>query len=267
MNTRRHPSPPPTRVERSGHLLWIAIALLRIDPQSQRELRKGWAAEIANEFDPDKFLPLLVSKRDGRYFVIDGQHRVEAMKLMGWHDQEVQCWVFDGLTLAQEADLFLHHNNRRTVTTFDKFRIGVEAQREIECDINRIVLINGLKVQRSRGEGGVSAVSSLRRVYGFDPAVLARTLRIVHNAYGDDGLQGPVIEGIGLVCARYNGEVEDAHAIERLATVKGAIGALLTKANMYHKSLGRPLSMCIAGAAVEIIKTDRAGKKLPPWWS
>ena len=259
--------PVPVRVERSGHLLWLFINELRVDPQSQRELRHGWAAQIAQDFDPDKFLPLLVSKRDGKFYVIDGQHRVEAMRLMGWNDQQVQCWVYEGLTLAQEADLFLHHNNRKAVTSFDKFRIGVEAERLVECDINRIVLANNLKVSQNKTEGAVSAVGALRRVYQLDPVVLARALRIVRDAYGDDGLHGPVIEGIGLVCARFNGDVDDAHAVNRLATVRGAIGALLSKAQLYHKQLGKPMTTCIAGAAVEIIKSDARGKKLPSWWS
>jgi hypothetical protein len=255
------------RVERSGHLRWVAVADIVVDERNQREFRPGWAAQIAAEFDPDRFLPPLVSLRpDGKYYVIDGQHRVGAMRLMGWDDQQIQCWVYEGLTSAQEADLFLWHNNRKSVGAFDKFRIGVEAERGVEADINRIVLLNGLKVAQGV-PGSVSAVGALRKVYAHGADTLGRTLRIVRDSYGDSGLRGEVIEGIGLVCARYNGELAEDRAVERLSSARGGLGALTTKTNMIRKAMGQPLPHCVAAAAVDIINSGRGGKKLPAWWA
>lgn len=256
----------PTRIERTGHLRWIKVADLIVNPRAQRELREGWAAQIAADFNPDRFTPPLVSLRNHKYHVIDGQHRIAALRLMGWDDQEVQCWTHEGLTESEEADLFLWHNNRKTVTAFDKFQIGVTAEREAEADINRIVLINGLKVARGQ-QGGIMAVGALHKVYQHGPKVLGRTLRMVRDAYGDDGLQAHVIEGIGLLCARYNGELNDEHATTRLGTARGGIGALNSKAYSARKMLGKPLPQCVAAAAVEIINSGRGGKKLPGWWT
>lgn len=253
------------KIERSGHLRWVAVRDLLVNPRAQRDLRSGWAAEIAADFDPDRFLPPLVSNRDGDFFVIDGQHRVEALRILGWDDQLIQCWVYDDLTEAQEADLFLWHNKRKTVNAFDKFQIGVVAERDVEADINRIVLANGLKVSQS--DSGIRAVGALRKVYNHGGKTLGRTLRIVRDAYGDDGLDGHVIEGIGLLCARYNGELDESVAISRLSTARGGIGALNSKAYTAKKMLGKPLPQCVAAAAVEIINSGRGGKKLPGWWS
>lgn len=259
-------STPTGRVQRAGHLAWIAVAALHVNSRTQRELRPGWAAQIAAEFDPDRFLPPLVSKRDGKYYVIDGQHRVFALKLMGWDDQEIQCWVYEGLSEADEADLFLWHNNTKAVRSFDKFQIGVAAERPDETDIDRIVRSQGLKVAQGQA-GGVSATGALRKVYAHGPNVLARTLRIIRDSYGDDGMKGHVIEGLGLLAARHNGELNDDDAIRKLANARGGLGALNTKANTLRKQLGRPIPHCVAAAATEIINTGRGGKKLPSWWS
>lgn len=253
------------RIERTGHLRWVTVSDLTINERAQRDLRPGWAAQIANDFDPDRFQPPLVSLRDDEFYVIDGQHRVEALRILGWDDQQVQCWVYENKTEAEEADLFLWHNNRKTVTAFDKFQIGVVAEREVEQDINRIVLANGLKVSHS--EDGIRAVGALRKVYSYGPKVLGRTLRIVRDSYGRDGLEGHVIEGIGLLCARYNGELNDDAAIGRLSSARGGIGALNSRAYVTRKTFGKPLPQCVAAAAVEIINAGRGGKKLPGWWS
>lgn len=254
------------KIERKGHLRWVPVRDIHVNERAQRDLRAGWAAQIAADFDPDRFTPPLLSLRGGQHYVIDGQHRIEAMHIMGWEDQHVQCWVYEGLTEAQEADLFLWHNNRKSVSSFDKFQVGVVADRGDETDINRIVLASGLKVAQGQ-PGGVSATSALRKVYAHGPGVLARTLKIVHSSYGDDGLKGQVIEGVGLLCARHNGDLDDTKAIARLGGVRGGLGALNTKAYGIRKSSGRPYPHCYAAAATEIINAGRGGKKLPNWWT
>ena len=46
----------PTRVERTGHLRWVLVADIHVNTRAQRELRPGWAAQIAADFDPDRIL-------------------------------------------------------------------------------------------------------------------------------------------------------------------------------------------------------------------
>jgi hypothetical protein len=253
-----------SRIQRTGHLRWVTIADIVVNPDNQRQLRKAWADEIAANFNPDNFSPPLLSFRNGTYFVIDGQHRIEAMRINGWNERQVQCWVYEGLTEAQEAEFFLEHNHRKAVGAFDKFVISVHANRAEEADINRIVRSQGLKI--SSADGGVRAVGALRKVYSHGPDVLARSLRIVRDSYGDDGMQGHVIEGIGLLCARYNGTLDETKTIYKLQTARGGLGALTTKASLLRKAYGKSMPHCIAGAACELISSGRGGQRLPDWW-
>lgn len=259
------PKGTPTRIERTGHLRWVTVGEVHTNPRAQRELRPGWAATIAADFDPDRFTPPLLSLRHGKFYVVDGQHRFEAMRLMGWEEQQVQCWVYEGISEAEEADLFLWHNNRKSISSFDSFRIGVTAERAEEVDIDRIVRAVGLKVAVG-ADGGIGATTALRKVYANGPATLTRTLKIVHNSYGDDGLRGEVIEGIGRLCARWNGELDDGAAIAKLSTARGGLGALNTRAAVARKALGKPIAECYAAAATDIINSGKGGKKLPGWW-
>lgn len=259
-------TPNTNRIERSGHLRWLAVSDLVVDPQAQRKFRPEWSAEIAAEFDPDEFGIPLVSLRDGKHYVIDGQHRIGALRVMGWDDQQVQCWVYEGLTIPKEARRFLGHNKSKSVRAFDTFQIGVTAELPDERDIDRIVRLQGLKVAEGL-PASVAAVGALRKVYAHGPAVLGRTLRIIRDAYGDDGMKGQIIEGVGLLCARYNGELDDERTVKRLQTAAGGLGALNTKAAAYRKTLGRPMPHCVAGAATDIINAGRGGKKLPAWWT
>lgn len=256
-----------TRVEHTGHLRWIRVGDILVNPRAQQELRPGWANEIAANFDPDKFGYPTLSARGDKYNAIDGQHRVAALLIMGWQDQLIQCHVHEGLTEEEEAELFLSLNHRKAVSAFNKFRVGVTAGREEETDIERIVLANGLKITKSKAEGSVSAVSSLRKVYKRGPVTLGRALRLANGAYGDFGLSGEIIDGFGLLCDRYNGEIDDQTVIAKLSSTRGGFGTLSTIANQHRKSVGKPMPDCIAAAAVDLINKGGGRRKLREWWA
>src|SRR6266540_1006955 len=70
--------------------------------------------------------------------------------------------------------------------------------------------------------GAGSAVGTLVRVYRrADAATLARTLLVIRDAYGDAGLESVVIDGLSLLCHRYNGELDDARLVARLSGAHG----------------------------------------------
>lgn len=258
---------PGPKIERTARLRWVPVAKMRVSPLAQRELNSNRVAKIAAAFDPEQIGAPTVNERGGHFYIIDGQHRVEAIKEIGWGDQTLQCWTYSGLTEEEEAERFLLLNDTLTVDAFAKFRVGVQAGRAEECDIDRIVRAQGLRVSQEHRDGAIGAVGTLRRVYSrSDGQVLARTLRIIRDAYGDSGLDAPVIDGIGLVCARYNGELDDATAVARLSSANGGVSGLLGRAEILRKQTGAPRGHCVAAAAVDFINRGKGGKKLPTWW-
>ena len=257
------------RLTMEKHLQWIPINQMRVSPQSQRELNQAWVDHIAANLDPEHLGNPTVSQRGGHFWVIDGQHRVAAVRDALGEDQSMQCWLYRDLTEEQEAEVFLKLNNTRSVDTFAKFRIGVKAGRDEECDIDRIVRAQDLRVSREKVDGAIRAAGTLRKVYRHGgPNGLARTLRIVRDAYGDAGMESAVIEGIGMLTARFNGDLRDPEAVERLSRAHGGVSGLLNRAELMRRQTGAPRNQCVAAAAIEIVNKGRRGKdRLPDWWS
>jgi hypothetical protein len=255
------------RIERAARLAWVPISLMRVSPLAQRDLNRARVDRIAADFDLEQVGTPTVNKRGGGFYIIDGQHRVEALKEIGWGDQQIQCWTYEGLSEDEEAEKFLKLNDVLAVSAFVRFRVGVQAGRGRECDIDRIVRAAGLTVSQDKTDGAVAAVGTLTRIYDRAGArTLARTLGIVRDAYGSAGLDAAVLDGIGYLCGRYNGDLEDQLAVLKLTNVMGGVSGLLGKSEVLRKQTGLPRGHCVAAAAVEIINSGRGGKKLTPWF-
>jgi len=81
--------------------------LLNVDLSYQHHHRPQQVAEIAEGFDEYKLQPLVVNRRpDGTYWVIDGRHRLEAIRRRGDLRREVWCVVYDGHDRPWEARMF-----------------------------------------------------------------------------------------------------------------------------------------------------------------
>lgn len=258
--------PPSPMISREARLQWVPIERMRVSSHAQRELRQEWVDELLANFDLEQLGSPTVNLRGGVYYVIDGQHRIEALRQMGWGDQQIECWTYEGLDEAAEAEMFLKLQNRLTVRALDKFRVGVIAGRPEETAIDKVVRSVGLKVTDDKVPGGIKAVGTIRRIYQRDGSnVLRRALTIVRDAYGDAGLEAATIDGIGLLCARYNGELDDALTVKRLGDVHGGVNGLLQAAEKLRLRTGHTRGNCVAAAAVEIINRGR-GAKLKSWW-
>ena len=122
--------PPVVPVDQAAPMLsWIKIADLVIDDHYQRPLNPGnWAAirRIADSFRWGRFTPVLVSPTlEGRYAVIDGQHRCHAAALCGM--ASVPCMVVH-LSQAEQASSFAWVNGNVTrMTGHQIYRAGLAA--------------------------------------------------------------------------------------------------------------------------------------------
>lgn len=256
-----------TKVERAARLRWVPLDQIKVNPLAQRELQPSRVDHLAANMSLEDLGYPTVNHRDGHYWVIDGQHRIEALRQFGFTDEAIQCQTYEGLTSEEEAEKFLLLNNYLAVRSIPKYKAAVHAGRPVESDIDRVVRSVGLVVSGDDVPGAIQAVGTLGRVYHrAGPGGLARTLSIIRDAYGDAGLQGVVIDGVGHVCARYNGELETEKAVDRLAKASGGVGGLLNQAEVLRRQTGNQKGLCVAAAVVDTINRGRGGKKLPSWW-
>lgn len=265
-DTNSTPKPGP-RIERVARLRWVPLNRLVVSDVAQRELKQYRVDHLIAHFDAEQIGTPVVNERGGKFYIIDGQHRAAALAEVFGPDHQVQCWAYVGLTEGEEAEKFLQLNDNLAVSAFDKYNVAVEAGRDVEADIDRIVRACGLAVTKQQVEGGIGAVGTLQRVYRRSGAhVLGRTLRIIDAAYGTAGLHAALIDGVGLLCARYNGELQDELAVLKLKNMRGGVTGLMGKASLVKDKTRQPLNQCIAAAAVEVINSGKGGKKLPSWW-
>lgn len=255
------------RIETPTTQKWVPLTLMQVRPESQRELNRGWADHIASDIDVEKLGVFVVNKVGGVFWLIDGQHRREGLMAAGWGDQQVQCQVFENLTREQEAELFLGLNDRKSIPALQEYRIALTAGRERECAIDRIVRAERCAVTADKIDGAIGAVGTLIRIFERSGGkVLGRTIGIVRDAYGAPGLDAHVLDGIALLCARYNGDLEDQLAIAKLRNLQGGVGGLMGRAYLKREQLKKPLADCVAASALDVINAGRGGKKLPSWF-
>lgn len=268
MATQAHKGKP--RVEREAKLAWVPFNLMRVSPLAQRDINQGWVNEIAAGMDLEELGYPHVNHRDGYWYIIDGQHRVEAYKLWDedWQSQQIQCFTYEGLTEKQEADKFLKLNKRLNVSPFETFKVGLQAGHAEELAIAAIVSHLDMNISKQRSGLSISAVGTLRRVFRRGgPKTLRRALFVIRDAYGQAGLEAPVIEGISLVVQRYSEDIlGDDMIIKALTFAAAGVSGLLNTAEVTHRSTGQPKSHCLAAAVVELVRKRQGGRRVQSWW-
>jgi len=261
-----------SKFDRAAVLRWIPLDQIHVSPLAQRDLRQAWVDRILADLDLEQIGVPIVNLRDGDtdvYYVIDGQHRVAALRAFFEADLsiKIQCWVYFGLTQDVEAEKFLKLSNTLTIDAFSKFRIGVTAWRTVEVDIDRIVRANGSVVSRDEIPGAIGAVAALRKIYDTAGGeCLGRTIRVIRDAYGDPGFDTYAMQGVALVLDRYGDEVDDLTLVTRLDKARGGVKGLLQRAEHYRLTTGNYKTHCVAAAVVDTYNSGRGGKHLTSWW-
>lgn len=259
------------RVHRTPRIADVQLEKMRVNSRAQRGLVKYHVERMAVAFDPDLFGFPTLSERGGWYYIIDGQQRIAALRLWlgdGWEEQYVKCEVYSGLTEAEEAELFLKLNRRRVrIRAIDDFKTAITAGHETERMVEHICHANSITIGDGKAPGRVGCVTTLKKVYTrSDGLTLGKALRIIRDAYGDSGLEAAIIDGVGHLCQRYNGTLDEEQAISKLRDVRGGLQGLLSRADIVKRQTGVQKPISIAAAAVEIINSGKGGKKIPGWW-
>ena len=140
----------------------IRLDTLRVPPagKAQRPFREAKGDRIAAEFDINSFGFPAVCRVDGIPWIVDGQHRVYAIRKCGYAKASdlIECEVYEGLSMAEMARMFLGRNRSTPVTAFERFGVAVTAGYPTEGAITKIVESLGLKIGYPKTEGNVYSV-------------------------------------------------------------------------------------------------------------
>lgn len=194
---------------------WIPLNKIVI-PEYQRHFRPEWAAKIARTFDRKKFTKPEVARRvGGTYVVIDGQHRLAALRRIHGDAATIHvlCDVLDEMPIADEADIFDSRNSDvQKATSVDRLPSRLVKGDPRATRIRDIVERYGFSLrmqpgQKMRpGELSMASLEKIMRQHGRDDyGLIDRTLAILRSAYGtDERLSTVVVSGLGSFIAIYS---------------------------------------------------------------
>lgn len=141
----------------------IPIELLQLADYQRKE--NSTVKSIAQNWDNRKCDPLVVSFRDGAFYVVDGQHRMAAAKMIGKSD--LTCVIYQ-MTYEEEADYFADQmENVRVLTVLQRLKAKAEAGYGYARDIFQICDDMGVILTGNRrcGPGCCAAVHALSGIY------------------------------------------------------------------------------------------------------
>lgn len=167
----------------------------------QRQLKKSKVRKIKENFCPDIVGIALVSFRSGEFWCMDAQHRVMALKEMGF--KEIWCQIITGLTYEQECKRFNILNTGRTQLTANQvFHCRVE-----EKDIDATTLVDLFKKYgfdynknaSAKDDNLIGAVSKFVKMQDkYGNSMVEQVLRVLRKSWlGDkDSLSTAIITGL-----------------------------------------------------------------------
>jgi hypothetical protein len=260
-----------TPSEPIGTTQQVPIRDLRVERPPQRNLDPGFVDRIVKHFDHLSVGVIHVSRRaPGDYVVLDGQHRVEALRRMNEGTGLVECKVYVGLTREAEAALFLGLNNFHAPKAIDRFRSAVAAGRPVEVEVARQIELAGFKISTAPSDGSLAAVTQCVALYKGKNGeqVLQQTLSTIVNAWGHTvaGVNGSVIAGLGRFIARYFDELDIESLEKRLATYPGGAAGLIGNGRGLVLLRGGRLQEAIGELLVELYNKGRR-TRLVAWRS
>lgn len=270
----------PSQMRKPSKVRPVPIDKMRIPPAlvTQREFRRAHGDAIAADLDLNKLGYPVINHRDGHYWVLDGQHRIYALKQNGFEKDVLDCEVYDDLTDAEMADIFLGRGRAKMISPYDKFHVSCTAGYQRENDIRRAVEANGLKIGRTKDEKVIGAVGALSNIYDraggahAGEVVVGQVIRTLNNAYAGDpvAFSRAVIDGLGLIFNRYNGRTNEKDLTARLAATTHGVRGLVRRAESLQERTGNLKAQCVAATVVDIYNKGvgpRAKDRLPSWWA
>lgn len=184
----------PNAIRRGGTRK-IDTKLLHTDLSYQRNPNKKKIKHIVDNFDINALDPLVVSYRNGRYNVVDGQHRLcaikELCKKLGWDSFKIECRIIDGLTEEDECKLFKILADRRTVSVGEKAEASYCANDKVVVEIIDCVKQAGLicDFKGSKGENKINSIESLIKIYNdLGKEDFIKYLRLIKNTWNGNSV-------------------------------------------------------------------------------
>lgn len=259
--------------DRRGVIEDHPLSAFKVDPIVQRPLTPGRVEQMANNFDYKAFGTPVVSRRSsGMLVILDGQHRIEARRLYNtavfpageFADEMIPVEVFHGITLAQEAEIFIGRNNMRPVSALYKFLVRITAQDADAVAVNALVHKYGWKLGTSGSTGVMTAVTALERAYVRNPWALEQALKVLTEVWNHDGESGDgrIVSGLAHFFDFHKTSVAVDDLVSKMRQI-GPASSLIGRARVTQDVLGCGPQRAVAHELTVVYNKYRKNNVLP----
>jgi hypothetical protein len=162
---------------------WIRADTLRRDAEYNRTIRPFRVDAIRRAFNADGLGLIYVSERkDGQCYIIDGQHRHQAVMDLGMGHCDVLCAVYRHLTQDEERTIFLLLNRERLpLSAQEAFAARAASGEGLAGSMKDLLAAHGIRLVQNRKPGvrEIASVSVLEEIdQRFGEAMLDRVLAV-----------------------------------------------------------------------------------------
>lgn len=161
---------------------------LLVDFSYQRVVSDKKVKAIIKNFNKNAVGVVTLSIREnGDLYIIDGQHRVEALKALGKGDDDINAIILFDLSVADEAELFVIMNEVRTKPMRTDLHKASAASGDVSSiEIDEVLSSLNLKITNSPGYGNVRAIAIVHKIYdALGKNKLRDVLRVLIDANGN----------------------------------------------------------------------------------
>lgn len=202
----------------------INSSLLKSKQDYQRDINMKFVRDAIAEFDPDKVEPVHVSYRDGKYYVMDGQHTILICEgVNGNNPVDMQCIVHKGMNYSSEADWTVAQYEKTRKHKFGELAVaGFEAGRKLPCELAlEVSRVGGRLPYDKKTTTGIriNAVEKVEKLFKKDADDTILAIKCLVEAYSgrENSLQGEIIAGTMEFLKLYGDNVVTARLVEALA--------------------------------------------------
>lgn|SRR5262245_1140190 len=228
ISTAKRPLAPPARrkiaLGKTRGFEEHFAADLHVDINVQRTFDNKHAAKIEANWDPQFIGTLIVSRRENdTLYVIDGQHRC-VVALRKDPAAIMDCTVYEGLSVEEEALMFLYFNrHRKQPNAYDQYKLGLAARLPVEIRMCNEAMARGLDYGLSPSKTTIAAVAACRRIVNMDKletGLLQDTLMYSELAFGagKDSWDNNLLQGIARLINHNRARLDHDRLIDKLRT-------------------------------------------------
>lgn len=238
-------------------LEWVKVELIDVDSNYQREIKSHLVDKILRRFSWAKFGAVVLSRQeDGRFTIVEGQHRWKAATLHPDVDA-VPAVIVSHKDLAGEAESFLAINrDRMAVTSVEQYWAGLTAGDDTAIAISKVLQSAGCDVVPAQGHyrpnltNSIGAVERCLKRYG--QGATRRALLVIRAAWPNDAkaLRGTMITALARIIRANEKTISDPDLVEAIRPQ--SISKLTAHAEAFRKLSGGSAETALSKAIVEL---------------